>query len=143
MSTNFSLTDGDGNDNDDILRGLVLVATILLFLFCLVALRLFCNVFIDVIILGDGRSLMRSLSELRRSIFPSWHPRTQPDDSTQHGGGRNQEGNNATTELIDMESLLSGLTPSQKQQLLESIVNSKVRIAVRVKLSPSPVVAVR
>jgi hypothetical protein len=133
---NFSLAGDEGGNDNNLARGLMLVGIVLLFLFGLVALRLVCNMFIDVAILRDDRSLMRSLSELRRMVCPCWHPRTEPQ---QQDGGRNRTttatravpaaGAAAATEMVNMESLLAGLTPAQKQDLLASILNNKVRAA--------------
>mmetsp|Transcript_23807 Transcript_23807/g.38794 ORF Transcript_23807/g.38794 Transcript_23807/m.38794 type:complete len:279 (-) Transcript_23807:1001-1837(-) len=123
MSNNFSLVK---SDNDDAKIGLVLVGIVLLFLFCLVALKLCCNIMIDIIILRDGDSVVRTLSKLRRRFCPCWQPRTGPASppSLQQ---RNNDPTNNTNQgtIIDMDNLLAGLTPGQKKELLASILTSK------------------
>jgi hypothetical protein len=101
----------------------------------LVVLRIGCNVCIDIVILRDSDSLLKTLSELRRAIFPNWHPRTQPQDilsMQQQGGATNgssrdvEGGGNNGVELMNMDRVLAGLTPKQKQDLLVSVLPSKV-----------------
>jgi hypothetical protein len=49
-------------------------------LIALVILRLFVNLCIDVVILGDFHSARRSVSVITRWICPWWHRRTQPEE---------------------------------------------------------------
>jgi hypothetical protein len=127
---NFNMASGD-NGRDDIELGLTLVGIVMLFLFALVALKLCCNVMVDVIILRDRESLMQSISQMKRFICPWWHPRTEPaaPQSAEEGNisdGLQRTSMNSLNSLnIDMENLLVGMTPHQKQQLLASILTSK------------------
>ena len=134
MSTNPSNAVNFGNalsneEGDNVRRGLALVGIILVFLFLLVVLKLMCNMFIDILILRDGDSLMRTLSEIRRLLCPCWHPRTEPSSTT--GNTEMQAttsattGNNNHSDRIDMENLLVGMTPDQKKELLAATLTSK------------------
>jgi hypothetical protein len=124
----------------DVKKGMGIIGMVLAFLIFLVILRFGCNIFIDVAVLRDSDSLGRTVSEIRRCLFPWWHPRTQPQDlSSLSPTTRNQErnsrnnNNNYTidgrreSELVNMDQLLMGLTPPQKQELVASILTSKVR----------------
>jgi hypothetical protein len=126
----------------DFKTAFMLWGIVMAFLVVLVVLRIGCNVCIDIVILRDSDSLLKTLSELRRAIFPNWHPRTQPQDirSAQPQGGltnrssRDVEGGgNNGVELMNMDRVLSGLTPKQKQDLLVSVLPSKVRCVPKKK----------
>lgn len=113
------------------------------FLAVLVLLRVGCNVCIDIVILRDSDSLMKTFSDLRRAIFPNWHPRTQPQDipsqqrttngSRDIGGGGSSNG----VELMNMDRVLAGLTPKQKQDLLVSVLSTKVSFTTQIAISNS------
>jgi hypothetical protein len=121
---------GQGGGDSDAKVGMLIVAIVLLFLFCLVLLRYGCNILIDVCILRDGESLMRTVSELRRWFCPCWHPRTEPTSGGIGGTGgiaiETTTINNSDGRVATMETLLSGLTSKQKQKLIASIVPCKV-----------------
>ena len=131
--------DDDGRDDSDVKKGMILVAIVILFLFCMILLRFGCNLLIDVCILRDGESFMRTVSEVRRWFCPCWHPRTEPaaiaNNHINNGSGtdiemnsnNNANGNGDNRGVVTMESLLSGLTAKQKEHLLASIVPCKVR----------------
>jgi hypothetical protein len=124
MSSNTGATPPDLATADlDLKKGFAVVGIVVAFMLAMVVLRFGCVLFIDVAILGESAdSLIRPLSEIRRCIFPWWHPRTQPQDlSSPQENSRNNE-----TELVNMDRLLMGLTPQQKQELLSSILASKV-----------------
>jgi hypothetical protein len=129
-SVNFSLV-SDDRERDDAKVGLALVGIVLLFLFALVVLKLCCNLMIDVIILRDGECLLRTISQIKRFVCPWWHPRTEPTrrQSAEEGSSRDRQQriavNSADSLPIDMENLLVGMTPKQKQHLLASILTSK------------------
>lgn len=130
------LTNGDGRQGDDAKVGMIIVGIVLLFLFCMVVLRYGCNLLIDIFVLRDGDSLVRTISELRRLLCPCWHPRTEPTAVGVGAGGAGDaggSGNNdgGTDESVSMETLLTGLTQKQKQELLASVVPSKVRTMKR------------
>ena len=99
---------------------------ILVFLFFLVALKLLCNMFIDVVILRDGDSLLRTMSEVRRLLCPCWHPRTEPSNTTSATEMQATTTRTRNNESIDMENLLVGMTPEQKKELLAATLTSKV-----------------
>lgn len=140
-TTSFSHSHVEEDGPSDMARGLMMVGVVILFLFSLVAVRLMCNVFIDIAILGDAPSLMKILSEIRRMICPCWHPRTEPQQDNNNNNRRRDSGRidrTATagasrsvlpveTEIVNMHSLLAGLSPEEKQELLASILNSKVQ----------------
>jgi hypothetical protein len=116
----------------DIKQGMAIVGMVLAFLVFLVILRFGCNICIDLAVLRDSDSLLRTLSEIRRCLFPWWHPRTQPQDLSSLSPTRNQGSNSHNTidgrefELVNMDQLLMGLTPPQKQELVASMLTSKV-----------------
>jgi hypothetical protein len=112
----------DQQHDDDIALGLTVVGITIAFLFGMVICRCGCNIFIDVIILRDTDSLLRSLSEFRRRVIPCWHPRTQPQEVIASG----EESSTREIEIISMDRVLSGLTPLQKQELLSSILTSRI-----------------
>jgi hypothetical protein len=111
----------------DLKKGFAVIGIVLAFLLALVVLRFGCIVFIDIVILQDSDSLVRTLSEIRRYLLPWSHPRTQPHDmSSPHSAMTNE------AELVTMDKLLTGLTPQQKQELLSSLLASKAsRVAGR------------
>jgi Ring finger domain len=124
-SVNFNLATED-SERDNVKLGLSLVGIVLLFLFTMVALKLCCNIIIDVVILRDGDSLMRTVSQLRRTVCPWWHPRTEP--TTPQSGENNSvpsQQRSAVNVRVDMENLLVGMTPAQKKQLLAAILPCK------------------
>ncbi|KAG7338328.1 ring finger domain containing protein [Nitzschia inconspicua] len=131
-SNTFSLNlEMDGGERDNAKLGLVLVAIVLLFLFTMVALKLCCNMMIDVMVLRDADSFMRTVSQLRRTLCPWWHPRTEAS-TLQHGNNASSldlpprsTGHSSDTLRIDIENLLVGMTPDQKKQLLASILPCK------------------
>jgi hypothetical protein len=99
----------------DIKKAFSIVGIVVLFLIILVILRYCCNIFIDVVILQDSASVLRR-------FVPWYHPRTQPQGATQ-GSADVESGQ----ELINMDRILTGLTPQQKMDLLASILTTKVR----------------
>ena len=121
MSSDTSSINVDQVDVD-IKKAFSIVGIVVLFFMFLVILRYGCIIFIDVVILRDSASLMRTLSDLRRKFVPWYHPRTQPQGATQ-GSADVESGQ----ELISMDRILSGLTPQQKKDLLASILTTKVR----------------
>jgi hypothetical protein len=124
MSANSGGLTPDFSESDvDIKKGFGIVGIVFLFLMTLVILRLGCNFFIDVVILRDNESLIRAASQLRRVSYPWWHPRTQPQGAP---AVPTPSSPTSTTELVSMDRLLMGLTPQQKQELLASILMSKV-----------------
>lgn len=114
------------NSDLDLKKGFALVGIVLLFLCCLVVCRFGCNLCIDVVILRDNGSLIRALSEIRRWFFPRWHPRVVIVDLPTTTTPASSPGPEAELELVNMDRLLSGLTPKQKQELLASILTSKI-----------------
>ena len=123
-SSSSSLTTFASDSDVDIQEGLKIVGIVMVFLFILMLLRVCCIVFIDVAILRDFGSLMRIFSEFRRTFCPWWHPRTQPEenDDIQEAAA---SGDPEVT-VISIDDLLVGLTQQQKQELLASILSSKV-----------------
>lgn len=101
----------------DLQKGFLVIGIVLAFLTALVVLRFCCVQFIDIVIMRDTDSLIRSLSQTRRYIFPWWHLRTHAQEE--------DAANNDESEFT-MEILLTGLTRQQKQELLSSILASKV-----------------
>jgi hypothetical protein len=120
MSSDTSSVNTDQIDVD-IQKGFTIVGIVMLFLIVLVILRYGCNIFIDVVILRDSVSLMRTLSEIRRKFVPWYHPRTQPQAMPRSADVESGQ------ELINMDRILTGLTPQQKKDLLASILTTKVR----------------
>lgn len=108
-------------------KSLQVIGIILLFVAVMGAVRFLLNCLIDLAVLRDTEPLMRQLSQVRRWVCPWWHPRTQPQQ---------QQGQEMTTSTsspdnngtLDMDRLLAGLTPSQKQELLASLLKVKVRV---------------
>jgi hypothetical protein len=124
MASNGRVNGGaDQQHDDDIALGLTMVAITMAFLFGMVICRFGCNIFIDVIILRDTDSLLRSLSEFRRRVIPCWHPRTQPQELITSG---EESSSTREPDLITMDRVLSGLTPLQKQEFLSSILTSRI-----------------
>ena len=138
-STSATLTNMFGGDPDsgsngidvDVVKGLTIIGIVVAVLFTLILLRFGCNICIDLIILRDFDAFMRSISKARRIVLPWFHPRTQP----QHGRGDDHDeeyGNvdGGVTELatIDMDQVLAGLSPQQKQSLVEQVLTTKVRV---------------
>ena len=120
----------------DVVKGLTLIGIVVLVLFTLMLLRFGCTICIDLIILRDSDSLIRSISEVRRIFLPWIHPRTQPSSprtptTTSPGDDYDEENGGATTELttIDMDFVLSGLTNQQKQSLVEEVLTTIVRFS--------------
>jgi hypothetical protein len=114
------------DDDNDAKKGMIIVAIVLLFLFCIVALRHGCNLLIDVFILRDydQSPVVRTVSKIRRWICPCWQP-TTPDTGPDVEIAATNSDNN-TQETVTMDMLLAGMTSKQKQQLVASIVPSKV-----------------
>jgi hypothetical protein len=124
------MSSGGGSSSDlfasssdvDIHEGFKIVGIVLGFLFFLVVVRICCIGFIDLAILGDSGSLMKFFSELRRWFLPCWHPRTQPQQvPTAPIPGTAEPG------VITIDQLLMGLNKQEKQELVASILTSKVR----------------
>ena len=118
----------------DVVKGLTLIGIVVLVLFTLILLRFGCTICIDLVILRDSDSFMRSISEVRRIILPWIHPRTQPSSprtptTISPSDNYDEENGRATTELttIDMDYVLAGLTIQQKQSLVEEVLTTTVR----------------
>jgi Na+-transporting methylmalonyl-CoA/oxaloacetate decarboxylase gamma subunit len=106
----------------DIEKGFMVVGIVILFLIFLVILRYGCNICIDIVILQDSASFMRTVSDIRRRFVPWYHPRTQPQQAMPTSADVE-----SGQELINMDRILTGLTPQQKKDLLASILTTKVR----------------
>jgi hypothetical protein len=129
--SSFSDNAAANEQRDNMKVGLALVGIVIAFLFSLVVIKTFCNIMIDIVVVRDGYSLMRTLSELRRLLFPNWHPRTEPS-SPQEQDGRNVTnqsrigmGTPIERGFIDMDNLLMGMTAHQKKDLIAAILTSK------------------
>mmetsp|Transcript_3066 Transcript_3066/g.6931 ORF Transcript_3066/g.6931 Transcript_3066/m.6931 type:complete len:364 (-) Transcript_3066:3992-5083(-) len=126
---NFLRGGGGGSsasyEDNDAKRGMIIVSIVLLFLFCMIVLRFGLNLLIDLCILRDGESLVRTASEIRRFFCPCWHPRTTSATGNIEATTTTRSSSNANInngETVTMEMLLSGLSLKQKQQVIESIV---------------------
>lgn len=120
MSSDTSSVNVD-NIDVDIKKAFSIVGIVVSFLMFLVILRYGCNIFIDVFILRDPASLMRAFSDIRRKFVPWYHPRTEPQGAMQESADVE-----SGQELINMDRILSGLTPQQKKDLLASILTTKI-----------------
>jgi hypothetical protein len=119
------------NVDVDIQKVFMVVGFVMLFFIFLLILRYGCNMFIDVVIMRDSASFMRTLSEIRRRFVPWYHPRTQPQQEQEQQATTIQQTSSSADgesgqELINMDRILSGLTPQQKKDLLASILTTKV-----------------
>ena len=140
-STSAALSNLFGGDPDsgsqgidvDVVKGLTIIGIVVAVLFTLILLRFGCNICIDLIILRDFDAFMRSISKARRIVLPWFHPRAQPHQQHGRGDDHDEENGNVdgvVTELttIDMDQVLTGLTPQQKQGLVEQVLTTKVRV---------------
>ena len=119
---------GEGGQQQHWKTWLQIVGVIISFFAIMVVLRWILNCFIDLAVLGNTESLMRQLSQLRRLICPWWHPRTQPQN--EEAVGEEEAASSQTRERCmndAMDRLLAGLTPSEKQELICSLLKIQVR----------------
>ncbi|CAB9520819.1 Zinc finger (C3HC4-type RING finger) family protein [Seminavis robusta] len=104
-------------DNDTTYLEAIAIAGIIMgALVALVILRLFVNLCIDVVILGDLDSARRSLGSLVRRFCPWWHRRTQPEDTS-------AETNNGNSNDREQQMMELGNTPRRFQYSLDERKN--------------------
>jgi hypothetical protein len=127
--------------------GLAIVGIALLFLFCLIILKLLCNLFIDIVILQDCDTINKIVNQIKKHVMMicpccccSTDRSNDDDDDDDHNHASHEMASTTTTTtttnqqqqpqpqqpLIDMDMLLAGMTPKQKQELIATILTSKV-----------------
>ena len=105
------------------------VGIIMGFVFFMAVLRCLINTTIDVAVLRDTSSLIQVLSQIRRLLCPSFHPRTVPEEQRVPATifVQNADRRAHTTETI-MAQMMDGLTGQEQYLLLASLLATKVRI---------------
>lgn len=129
-------SDEDGEwKNAQLQKWFQVLGVLLSFLLAMAILRVAVNCLIDVTVLrGDSSSsLLRQVSQLRRWFCPWWHPRTQPQEqelppqppSQEAADGRNSQRRYSQRDAA-LDRVLMGLTPSEKRELLTSLLQSQI-----------------
>lgn len=113
-------------DNTTYIDAIAIAGCVMAGLIALVILRLFVNLCIDVVILGDFHSARRSLSVITRLICPWWHRRTQPEELTSTDSGSGQDVELGGPTRIRRNSI------EQTKTAIGSILQSKVRWSWRI-----------
>lgn len=122
----FSKPNFDAEDDFSIAQAFRIAGIVVAFLVSMVIIRFFCNTAIDVAVLRNVHVMKRYLTtivpDFANPSLARWHPRTQEDAndiSTPQESGQ--------SELVDMNSLLCGMTKEEKYDVLSFILASKVR----------------
>ena len=118
MSTNPPAL-GNSNTSTDARDALIIGAAVIALLVFLVALRFFCNLFLDITLLGEPERARRSLSEVFRCLCPWWHVRTQPEADTTSNDIRNNSPTEQPALILKSKILTRADIEEQKSHQVE------------------------
>jgi hypothetical protein len=128
----FNNDDDDGFGFEEALKIVGMVMVLVILLLCL---RFGCNIAIDLCVLCNPYEARRTVIDLRDRLFPFFKRRlVNPGDDVEQaeGGDRQQEQQESARtpsrpEEPTVESLLRGLSAEERQQVIDTVFQGKVR----------------